>query len=280
MILWTNWSNPYKPALAALLFFSTVWGQDLNYYFDLAYQGEPEKVAEALPRLYRENPNDGAVLYLEGLITSDGDAAVEIYKRVVNLYSSSPYADDALLKIGELLYARGLYVQAAQYLKRIPIHYPQSDLVYPGIRLFLNSLLVSGDRDTAFFYVQVFSRRYPEIEFDLNAGRASSGPVEGPTITEIEHEPTRFEQESNAISGTGSGFRLQAGAFSLPGNAERRQDMLESLNYSVEIEPSTSMSGRLYLVIVNGFDTREEADNAVKLLGENYGIEAYVITGD
>jgi len=257
-----------------------MWGQDLNYYFDLAYQGELEEVAEALPRLYREYPNDGAVIFLEGLVTSDGDAAVEIYKRVVSLYSSSPYADDALLKIGELLYARGLYVQAAQYLKRIPIHYPKSDLVYPGIRLFLNSLLVSGDRDTAFFYVQVFSRRYPEIEFDLDAGKASSGPVEGPTITGIEEGPTRFEQRSATISGTRSDFRLQAGAFSVPGNAERRQDMLESLNYSVDIESSTSASGRLYLVIVKGFDTREDADNAVRLLNENYGIEAYVITGD
>lgn len=284
MILWRNWSNPRYPVFLALLIFTPAWGQDLDYYFDLAYQGKVEEVAKALPQLYRQHPNDGSVLYLEGLITRDGDAAVEIFKRVAHLYPSSPYADDALLKIGEYLYARGLYVQAAQYLKRIPVHYPRSDLVYPGIRLFLNALVVSGDRDTALFYVQVFSRKYPQIEFDLETGKASGGPEDTPPITSrnsaqddrLPGEPA----QTGRTSTTRRGFRLQVGAFSVRENAERQKALLESLNYGVDIVPTRSGDRILYLVIVAGFSSREDAEMAGRLLKENYGIDYLVLSGE
>ncbi|UCD38663.1 MAG: SPOR domain-containing protein [Fidelibacterota bacterium] len=285
MILWTNWSNYLSPVFLTLLISTPAWGQDLDYYFNLVYQGKVEEVAEALPQLYRQYPNDGTVLYLEGLITQDGDAAVELYKRLANLYPSSPYADDALLKIGEYLYARGLYVQAAQFLKRIPVHYPRSDLIYPGIRLFLNSLLVSGNRDTAHFYVQVFSRRYPEIEFDLEAGRASSGPESTPLMTgevsaprnKAPVEPTPTSRKSPESAVTGSLLRLQAGAFSVRENAERRKGLLESLNYRVEIVTSLSGERPLYVVIVEGFRSREDAELAGRLLKENYEIDSFIL---
>lgn len=284
MILWRNWSNPRYPVFLALLIFTPAWGQDLDYYFDLAYQGKVEEVAEALPQLYRQHPNDGSVLYLEGLITRDGDAAVEIFKRVAHLYPSSPYADDALLKIGEYLYARGLYVQAAQYLKRIPVYYPRSDLVYPGIRLFLNALLVSGDRDTALFYVQVFSRKYPEIEFDLETGKASGGPEDTPPITSRSSaQDDRSPGEPAQIGRTSTtrlGFRLQVGAFSVRENAERQKALLESLNYRVDIVPTRSGDRILYLVIVAGFSSREDAEMAGRLLKENYGIDYLVLSGE
>lgn len=284
MILWRNWSNPRYPVFLALLIFTPAWGQDLDYYFDLAYQGKVEEVAEALPQLYRQHPNDGSVLYLEGLITQDGDAAVEIFKRVAHLYPSSPYADDALLKIGEYLYARGLYVQAAQYLKRIPVHYPRSDLVYPGIRLFLNALVVSGDRDTALFYVQVFSRKYPEIEFDLETGKASGGPEDTPPITNRSSaQGDRLPEEpaqTGRTSTTRRGFRLQVGAFSVRENAERQKALLESLNYGVDIVPTRSGDRILYLVIVAGFSSREDAEMAGRLLKENYGIDYLVLSGE
>ncbi len=286
MIPWRNWSNPRCPVFLALLIFVPLWGQDLDYYFDLAYQGKVEEVFEALPQLYRQHPDDGTVLYLEGLITRDGDDAVEVYKRIASLYPSSPYAANALLKIGEFLYARGLYVQAAQYLKRIPVHHPRSDLVYPGIRLFLNAMLVSGNRDTALFYAQVFARKYPEIKFDLETGKASGGPEDSSQITSrspgpgirAPGEPAQTGGTSSTDSGTLRRFKLQVGAFSVQENAERQKALLESLNYRVKIVPSRSRNRTLHLVTVEGFSSREDAEMAGRLLEENYGIEdSYVL---
>ncbi|MFC1543573.1 SPOR domain-containing protein [Candidatus Neomarinimicrobiota bacterium] len=279
MILWTNWSNPRFLAFLGLLVLSPVWGQDLDHYFDLAYLGKVEEVAVALPQLYRQHPNDGAVLYLEGLITQDGDAAIEMFKRVESLYSSSPYADDALLKIGEYLYARGLYVQAAQYLRRIPVNYPRSELMYPGIRLFLNALLVSGDRDTALFYVKVFARKYPEIEFDLEAGKASSGPEVTTLVASTVSTPegTTPAQTAGESPVSRSSFRLQVGAFSILDNAERQKALMESLNYRAEIVASPSGNRTLYLVIVQEFSSREDAEVAGRFLKENYGMGYFVL---
>ncbi|UCH63189.1 MAG: SPOR domain-containing protein [Fidelibacterota bacterium] len=285
MIPWRNWSNSRCPVFLVLLTFVPMWGQDLDYYFSLAYQGKVEEVAEALPQLYDQHPDDGTVLYLEGLITRDGDDAIDIYKRVARLYPSSPYADDAILKIGEYLYSRGLYVQAAQYLKRIPVHYPRSDLVYPGVRLFLNAMLVSGNRDTALFYAQVFSRKYSEIEFDLEAGKAFGGPeshsqIDSKSAVPGPGAPRRTDSTPPKDPGTMQRFKLQVGAFSVQENAERQKALLESLNYRVEIIRTRSGDRILHIVMVIGFRSREDAEMAGRLLKENYGISYLVLSED
>lgn len=285
MIPWRIWSRTSKSLSILLLLCQPGRGQDLEHYFNLAYQGQEEKVAEALPQLYRQHPDDGSVLFLEGLITADGEQALEMYQKVSQLYPTSPYADDALMKIGEYLYARGLYIQAAQYLRRIPIHYPRSDLIYPSIRLFLNAMIVSGNRDTALFYTQVFSKKYPQIEFDLEAGRAAGSKID--TTQLVSKRPAGLrtadekvmsdKPEREQVSITRRSFRLQAGAFGMRANADRRKAVLESLNYQVRIVPTRSSSGRLYLVMVEGFNSREEAERAGKRLSDNYGIENFVV---
>jgi tetratricopeptide (TPR) repeat protein len=225
------------------------------------------------------------VLFLEGLITADGEQALEMYQKVSQLYPTSPYADDALMKIGEYLYARGLYIQAAQYLRRIPVHYPRSDLLYPSIRLFLNAMTVSGNRDTALFYTQVFAKKYPQIEFDLEAGRAAGSKADTTQLVRerpaglraADAEAKDATPERAPASFTVKAYRLQAGAFGRRDNAERRKAVLQSLNYQVRIVPTRSSSGRLYLVMVEGFNSRAEAERAGTRLSDNYGIENFVV---
>lgn len=285
MIPWKIWSRTSTSFLLLLLLFQAGRSQDLEHYYNLVYQGKAEEVAEALPQLYRQHPNDGSILFLEGLITSDGELALEMYKKVSRLYPTSPYADDALMKIGEYLYARGLYIQAAQYLQRIPVHYPRSDLLYPSIRLFLNAMIVSGNRDTALFYTQVFSKKYPEIEFDLEAGRAAGSKADTtelvserpPGLPPVIPEVTAQEDEREPTQRGSRTYRLQAGAFGSRENAERRRAVLQSLNYRVKIVPTRSTSGRLYLVMIEGFSSRAEAERAGRRLSDNYGIENFVV---
>ena len=266
MIPWKNWPNLIKATLLCLLAANTVWGQSVPYYIDLAYQGRVEEVRAALPGLKEQQPNDGAILFLEGLVALDGGEAVEIFNKVVQLYPSNPYADDALLKIGEFLYSRGLYIQAAQQLKRIPVHYPRSDLVHSSIRLFLNALLVSGDRDTALFYADVFARKYPKIKFDLKAGKVVVVPE-----TRNPNPPGGLTAPEKV-----SRYTLQVGAYSSQENASRQRDLLQSLNYRVSIRRITTSSRVLFVVVVSGFTSREEARRVGEELKRDYGLDYLV----
>ena len=268
MILWKNWPSGLL-LLSFCLAAAEASGQTIAHYINLAYQGRVEEVQQALPALKKQHPNDGAVLFLEGLVMLDGDAAVGLFNKVVQLYPTNPYADDALLKIGEFLYSRGLYIQAAQQLKRIAVHYTRSDLVHSGIRLFLNALLVSGDRDTALFYAQVFARKYPEIKFDLQAGKVVVLPDDKAVRS------TRG-RASPAEGKSGPRFQLQVGVYSRRENALRQQDLLESLNYEVFIRRYTSKERTLYAVIVSGFATRAAAQRLGKMLERDYGLESLV----
>lgn len=281
MIRWRIWPKPGHLFPFILLISIPVWGQDPSHYIALAYEGRIEEVTQAMPQLKQRYPHDGTVLFLEGLINLDGDAAVETFRKVVQLYPTSPYADDALLKIGEHLYARGLYVQAAQQLKQIPVHYPRSDLVYQSIRLFLNATLQAGDQDTARFYAQVFARKYPEMTFDLETGRAELAPrnmTPSATVAREKVEPPRSEPSSAPI--VLPQVRLQAGAFSVRENAERRKELLESLNYRVNIAPLESRDPVLFRVTIEGLASQEEARRVREILLEDYGIESYVLPMD
>jgi cell division septation protein DedD len=149
-------------------------------------------------------------------------------------------------------------------------------------------MLVSGNRDTALFYAQVFARKYPEIKFDLETGKASGGPDDSSQITgkstgpgtRVPGEPSRTDRNFSGSPATQSGFRLQVGAFSVRENAERQKALLESLNYRVDIVPTRSGDRILYLVIVAGFSSREDAEMAGRLLKENYGIDYLVLSGE
>ncbi len=268
MILSRNWRNGILILLLCLAA-AEASGQSIAHYIDLAYQGRVEEVQQALPALKKQHPNDGAVLFLEGLVTLDGDASVALFNKVVQLYPTNPYADDALLKIGEFLYSRGLYIQAAQQLKRIAVHYPRSDLVHSSIRLFLNALLVSGDRDTALFYAQVFARKYPEIKFDLQAGKVV-------VLPDDERLRPTGGRASPGDRKTGPRFQLQVGVYSRRENALRQQDLLESLNYEVFIRRYTSKERTLFAVIVSGFATREAAQRLGERLQQDYGLDYLV----
>jgi len=286
MILWRT-SLKIRPLFhISLWLLAPLMGQDLSYYIDQAYQGNTEEIIRIFPQLQRQFPEDGGLLYLEALINPDGDKAVELFRKVEQLYPTSPFTDDALLKVGEYLYARGLYGQAARQLKKIPVHYPRSDLVYPSIRLFLNAVLATGNQDTALFYAKVFARKYPEMKFNLETGRAELAPIEPPSaradggpslppqLPQTDQTRPAAPPPTEPVPGS---FKLQVGAFSVRENAVRQKERLEALNYKVVIHILENRDPVLHVVMVEGFGSREAAESAGKFLEQNYGMGDYMI---
>lgn len=289
MILWTTWAR-----CPAILFFCVLnaipaLGQDIDHYIDLAYQGQTDEARAAIPTLRANQAEEGALAFLEGLVEINGEKALKHFRRSVRVNPSGPYADDAHLKIGEYLYAVGgsFYKEAANELKNIPIHHPRSPLVYQSIRLLLNALLVSDMADTALFYTQVFAKKYPEMEFDLKAGRAPSTPDNAaltagqtPKLTrdgEPTLEPIPAEKIEPGSTEARGRYQLQLGVFSVQSNAQRQKELLESLNYKVVLTQITSGGRILHRVRVGGFANESAARTTGSWLKDNYGMDYTII---
>lgn len=97
----------------------------------LATEGQGDS-ARALVRakLRRTAPGDSAfpaVLFTAGVIASDLDSARTYFRRVSIEYSSSPWADDALLRLAQLAFAANDFSGAARTARRILLDFPLSD---------------------------------------------------------------------------------------------------------------------------------------------------------
>src|SRR5512140_2678476 len=82
---------------------------DINSYIARINNGQGEEVRNEIPSLLAKYPNNPGVLYLQGLVTSDGGEAVRIYQSIVDNFPKSEWADDALYKVYQFYYALGLY---------------------------------------------------------------------------------------------------------------------------------------------------------------------------
>lgn len=102
---------------------------DIIPYLKQIEKGEIKAVKEILPKLKKENPNSANLLFLEAVLTENGQQAVSIYQNFVENYPSNTYADAALYRIYSYYYALGLYDTAAKVLKNLTDKYPDSPYI-------------------------------------------------------------------------------------------------------------------------------------------------------
>jgi tetratricopeptide (TPR) repeat protein len=83
--------------------------------------------AEKIQTQYlQSNPNDPSVLFLDAVLTHDGDAAAGKYSKIAEKFPKSKYADAAVYRLYSYYYAKGLYEKAKQHYNRLKIDFPQS----------------------------------------------------------------------------------------------------------------------------------------------------------
>ena len=126
--------------------------------------GSRDSAGISFPMIEQEYPNNPSVMYLKGLLETEGEKSMVIFSKLYNTHPTSDYGDDAVMKVAEYYYAAGLYVQASNWLKKMPIYYSRSEHIERAVKLFLNSLIVSGHRDTAIFYSRVFNKQFPSLD--------------------------------------------------------------------------------------------------------------------
>lgn len=112
--------------------------QDVNIvqYLKQIEKGEVQEVKDRLVELKKSFPQSPNVMFLDGVLTENGQEAIEIYQKILDKYPISTYADAALYRIYTYYYALGLYDSANKFLARLKTEYPES----PYIKMALSNL--------------------------------------------------------------------------------------------------------------------------------------------
>ncbi len=82
---------------------------DITPYLKEIENGGINSVIAALPKLNKDYPKSSSILFLDAVVTNDGQSAVDKYSYMVKKYPKSKYADAALYRIYSYYYAAGLY---------------------------------------------------------------------------------------------------------------------------------------------------------------------------
>jgi hypothetical protein len=99
---------------------------DIRRRLEMIERGQGDAVRAELPSLMTNYQNNPGVMYLQGVLTTDGAEAAKIYQSIVDNFSKSEWGDDALYKLYQYYYSIGLYKTADQKLQQLKEEYPFS----------------------------------------------------------------------------------------------------------------------------------------------------------
>jgi tetratricopeptide (TPR) repeat protein len=122
---------PINSLLIFLLTCSTGSPQEVDIvpYLKMIESGNVIQAKGDLAGLKEKNPNDPSVMFLDGILTENGQEAIVIYQNIVDNYPKSKYADAALYRVFSYYYALGLYDTAKEKLKLLAENYPNSPYI-------------------------------------------------------------------------------------------------------------------------------------------------------
>ncbi len=103
--------------------------KDIVPYLKLIERGAKDSVLQILPELKKTSPNDPSVLFLEAVLTGNGQEAVPVYNRIIIDFPKSKYADASVYRLYSYYYSLGLYNTAAVFLNKLKKDYPNSPYI-------------------------------------------------------------------------------------------------------------------------------------------------------
>ena len=216
-----------------------ITAQDLNIvpYLQQIENGKADEVRYELIGLKEKYSGDPSVMFLEGVLTENGQKAVVVYQKVVIEHPNSKYADAALYRIYSYYYALGLYESATEKLNKLSTDYPKS----PYIRIAKQNQL----------------------------------PV-NPEITQ-EDETDSTQQKNEDVKRTNYKFTIQAGAFSNNENAKSLQVKFEKSGIFSEIKDKLVAGTTFHVVYVGKFITENDAESFLSTINDKFELSGRVI---
>ncbi len=105
---------------------------EVNRYLLMIAQGKTQLVKEVILELLAKYPNDPGVKLLHGTIIENAYLAMDIYKKIINDYPSSEWADDAQWRIVQFYSIVGDTLQATKELEFMRTNYQTSPFLGPA----------------------------------------------------------------------------------------------------------------------------------------------------
>ena len=272
------------------IFISTLLCQaHLDILIQEVLSGSKDSAAIYLPMIETQYPNNPNMLFLKGLMETNGEEAMQIFVKLYNNHPTSEYGDDAVMKIAEYYYASGLYVQSAGWLKKMPLYYSRSEHIERALKLFLNSLIVSGHRDTAIFYSKIFKKQFPSLDVDgkindllddyEHSKQSSINTIQsslGKNQEAFNYSTSSSIIETEVDKSTG-GYSLQAGAYSLQENADNQKIYLINSGFNARIAELYRQNKILYIVRIGYYDTAKEAEDVASKIKSILDLDTIVV---
>lgn len=210
---------------------------DIVQYLKQIEAGELSAVKEKLPDLKIKYPGSPAIMFLDGVLTEDGQQAVAIYQRILEKYPNSKYADASVYRVFSYFYALGLYEAAEKMRSKLNTEYPDS----PYRKL-------------------ADANKIPGIE-----SPSVSKPVESPPV--VSSQTTRTEYR----------YTIQAGAFSNAVNAINLKNDFEKAGYFTEITEKVVGGTVFEVVYVGKFAIRRDAEDFLHIINSKYNLNGRVV---
>ena len=233
------------PILILSFFTTKLLAQETNIvpYLKQVEMGNKQVVLNEIPDLKKDHPNDPSILFLEGVVTENGQNAVVLYKELLNKYPRSKYADAAVYRIYSYYYALGLYQTAKTYLEMLKKNYPGSA------------------------YLDAAERKMP-VKDELS----SEDKVVKAQPPAKKEEPPKTEKKNLEYK-----FTIQAGAFSNTDNAIALMKRFEDAGFYSEVKEKSVAGTSFQIVFIGKFLTEDEAKNFLDVINTRFGLDGRIV---
>ena len=260
--------------------------QNIDLYITLLEKGKISEVKENLPELIERYPRDPGIFFLKGLISSDADEALLNYQTLISEFPNSDYASLSQMKIGEYLFARGLYSQASIQFKKTIINYPIGDHHQRALDLMVNSYQASGENDSVRISLINIKDLYPRLDFNkygvngLNSDKREAKLVRlDPSIISDRLKSAKAKRKKIKLISKPKAkpWVVQVGAFGKYNNAKRLKNQLQGNGFITEIHTINSNGKRLHAVRLVRYEEKSDAEKIGRKLKKKYGLDFRVI---
>ena len=207
--------------------------------------------------------NDVKSKFLKGLIETDGEVSKTDFLEYYKKYPDNEYSDLSAVKIADYYYAKGIYLQASDWYKKVPLKYPDSKYVEKSISYYLNSLLVSGYKDTANYYISKFKEDFPSLKFseEYNSNKTKSKKT-------IKNEKIISDKR----------YSVQIGSFKNYELAKNKKSILSKEGFLCRIDQLLINGENYYAVRTGTFKSKKLAKKEQMRLISRIGIYDSIIT--
>lgn len=217
---------------------------DIRRRLEMVERGQGESVKAELSQLMTTYQNNPGVMYLQGVLTTDGTEAAKIYQSIVDNFPKNEWADDALYRLYQYYTSVGLFKTAEQKIAQLKLEYPFSAYASEDEGVGPTPVQTTLRPDST----QVTPEQSPVL--------APKGPVEKyPTV-----------------------YTIQVGAFSTMANAEELKKRFEKEGYTSNVFTKTQDGKKLHKVWVGEFQNIDEARRFSGEVKKKFGLDAIVIS--